>query len=128
MPSILKNGVVIATCDFPPDEDDLATRGEVAIEETGEIGQVWDGTVFTTPAVAPVAVSVITKLQLKKELVSRGLWTTLLAALDSDPDAKEDFMLASEIDIADPTVVQFATALGYTQTDLDDLFRAAAGK
>lgn len=128
MPSILKNGVVIATCDHLPDEDDLAERGETAIEETGEVGQEWDGAEFTTPPAPEVVISVITKLQLKKELVDRSLWATLMAALDADADAKEDFMLASEIDIADPTVVSFATALGYSQADLEDLFRAAAAR
>jgi len=51
MPSIIKNGTVIATCDHLPDEDDLADRGETAIEETGEVGQVWDGLAFSQPVI-----------------------------------------------------------------------------
>lgn len=126
MPSILKNGVVIATCDFPPDQDDLATRGETTIEETGNVGQSWDGTVFSDPDPVAVQVESITKYQLKKELVSRSLWATFTAALDSDADIKEDFSLVLDININNPIVVSFATALGYTQNDLEDLFNSAS--
>ncbi len=125
MPSILKNGVVIATCNHLPDENDLTDRGETVIEETGEVGQVWDGVAFTTPDIPAPDVTVITKLQHIEQLELDALDDAFFQMLDSDVSTKRKFDAATELNIAHPLVQSFATAFGWDAVRLQQHFNSA---
>lgn len=71
-------------------------------------------------------VTKITKLQCKKQAVSESLWVAVKGALDSDPEMKEDWELASHLDITDPGVIAMGTAMGKDSAQLQEFFNNAA--
>ena len=105
---------------FTAAPDDPEELGRTIHAEITAAGGIVD---YVAPP--PPLVTVITKFKLKKELVKRSLWQTFKDALNADLEAKEDFELVQELDIDDPTVNAFATALGYDRTWLEQLFRDA---
>lgn len=74
------------------------------------------------PRPVPAAVS---KLGLKYALGSQ--WSMVKAAIDGDPALKEDWDLAQEIHRDSALVNNTAAALGFTQQQMDDVFRRASG-
>lgn len=71
-------------------------------------------------------VSSITKLQCKKQAVSEGLWDALKSAITSDADVQEDWDLALELDINDPSVQAMGVAMSKTPEELQTFFNSAA--
>jgi hypothetical protein len=70
MPSIIKDGVVIATCDYTPDAGELSSRGETIVTGLGVVGQTWDGFSFSDPV---VTMSTADKLEAIKAAVQAEL-------------------------------------------------------
>ena len=69
----------------------------------------------------------VSKLQLIRAINTAGARDQFNTALESaDPDTLDGWTYASQINRTDPLVAGFAQAVGYTDTDLDDLFKAAA--
>ncbi|MEJ1355739.1 MAG: hypothetical protein RPU39_13760 [Candidatus Sedimenticola sp. (ex Thyasira tokunagai)] len=124
MASIIKDDVVIATCDHLPDVDDLETRGEEVIPQTGAVGQIWDGSVFSNPEPVPHIVTTITKIQCKRQFVALGKWGDFKALRDSDPEMAEDWELTTELPIDSP----FINTVAQEMTLDKQAFFNAAGK
>lgn len=69
----------------------------------------------------------VTKLQLVRALRAADLKTSFDAALSAAPaETQEDWSLAVSIRRDDPLTATFAAALGQSEAQTDDLFRAAA--
>jgi len=69
----------------------------------------------------------VTKLQLVRGLRDAGVWETARTWIATLPDdAQEDWQLANVIPRTDPLVTAARNALGWTDGQVDDLFRAAA--
>lgn len=82
--------------------------------------------VETGPPPVPAEVS---KLRLKRALRAEGLEPAFKAALAAaSVEVQEDWADAAAIERADPLVTTFAGALGLTNEQVDDLFRAAAAQ
>jgi hypothetical protein len=74
----------------------------------------------------PVPASV-TPFQAKAALLQAGLLDTVLAAVaNSSPIAQLAWAEATEFRRTSPTVLALASALGLSESDLDDLFKAAS--
>lgn len=92
-----------------------------------EVGYEFDGVNFTAPTPPPaLTVSVITKLQCKKQAVAESLWDTLKSAIASDPDIQEDWDLALNVNINEPSVQAMGVAMGKTPEELQTFFNQAA--
>lgn len=63
------------------------------------------------------------KLGLKRALGDR--WPAVRAAIDADPDTKEEWDLATRVNRADPLVQKMQAALGLTDDQVTDLIKAA---
>lgn len=95
-----------------------------ALSDT-EVGDLWDGSAFSKPIIAdtePVP-EYISKIALKYALGTQ--WSTVKTAIDADPVLKEDWDLTYRIYRNSPLMLGAATALGFTDSQIDDIFRAA---
>jgi len=129
MPSIIKNGVVVATASVIPDAADMITQGVTAIPEDGEIGQLWDGVKFTDPAPAVINTNEITKRQLYLQLIADGKqseWDSLMTMLAGDAHNNTVFTLTTGLTITDPLVQLFSASFGYTGATLQALWNRAS--
>lgn len=66
-----------------------------------------------------------TKLALYEQLNQSGDWPAIAAALAADEYAGNVWQFASIIERSHPLVEQFRQLLGWTEQQVDDLFRAA---
>jgi len=121
---VIENGVVIKTIvvntlnDFPNLID--TTLG-------GNIGDLWDGEVFTTPEPEIVVPQVVTMRQARLALHTAGLLSTVDAAVASaDDTTKIEWEYSQELKRNWPTLLSLTTALGMTSGQVDDLFILAA--
>lgn len=81
-------------------------------------------TPLAPPAYTP---RVISKLQLVRAMRLAGLWGSVRAALaGAGIEAREDWEFASEVHRDDVIVTAFASTLGLTDADLNDLFTVGA--
>lgn len=64
----------------------------------------------------------ISKLQLKKQLVSMNLWDDFKTALASDADMQEDWDITTSLNINDPSVIAVGNVMN---VELQPLFNAA---
>jgi hypothetical protein len=79
------------------------------------------------PSPAPVIdVVTITKLQCKKQAVIEGLWDTLKTAITNDAEIKENWDLATGLEINDPDVQAMGVIMGKTPEELQTFFNNAA--
>ncbi len=78
-----------------------------------------------TPAPQPVPEEV-TKLQLYKAAKATGQWAEIWAAIQSSEDAKLEWDFAISVRRDNPTVAALAAAQGWSNDDVDNLFRLAA--
>lgn len=81
--------------------------------------------VWSVSALPVVNASEVTKLQLRAELIARGLWSDFKTYLAANPDAEDEFMLASSLSVSHPTVAVVAAAFG---VDAQELFNAAGNR
>ena len=69
--------------------------------------------------------SIITKLQCKKQAVVEGLWSGIKAAMDANPEMKENWDLAGNLNINDADVQAMGVLMGKTPEQLQAFFDAA---
>lgn len=124
--AIIEDGVVMNIGAATPEYAD--EQGWVACPDGCEIGWLYDGEEFTTPAptISPVPIAV-TPLQMRRALRIAGLKAgidTFLA--QAGEEAEEAWEYAVEIRRDDVLVNMAATALNKSPEELDDLFRLAA--
>ena len=97
----------------------------VAIPPRPDENHYWDGDEWRAHAV-PVPESV-TKLQAYKALVYAGYKNEFDSFFAQNPEAKTIWDLASVVERHNPLVGDIADALGLDDTQVDELFIAAAG-
>lgn len=112
---------------------DTAPEGHTLIPtEAAGPGWVWDGNTFTDPTLPsePLPPSVptsITPRQCRLLLLQQGLLASVEATIAQAPeDVRISWEYALEFRRNDPILLTFATALGLTDTALDQFFLAAA--
>jgi len=130
----IEHGVVVNISVWGSDPPAELGLVEVTGTEFG-IGDLYDGQQFSKapvePSVPPVPQSV-TRAQGKAVLIQMGLWQQVLDFVAAIPDATR--RAVAEVALHDtqnwerssPFLNQAAQALGMTDEQLDDLFRAAA--
>ena len=125
MYAIIKNGFVISTSDHSPDANDLASRAEIAVEGASRVGDTWDGVQFITPAAPVVKPTTATKLKVIRTLKAQGQWDAIKTALQANPDVEEEWLAAQGLSRNDPILMAFQATLGWSDTQVDELFKAA---
>lgn len=119
LPAMLADGVAVVEVPDPP----AAPEGQVA---------VWDGSGWgLAPAPPPPVPPVVSPAQARIALIRAGLMQQVQQTLDAMPGAEgEEARARWEYGLAlernHPTTLALAEAIGLTQTQVDDLFRAAA--
>ena len=100
-----------------------------------ETGWLYDGEAFSPPPVpppAPVIIVPITMRQARLELLSVGKLDDVNAALAAIPDEQErkaaqiEWEYAAIVERTAPLVKALTPALGFTEAEMDDLFKRAA--
>lgn len=100
--------------------------------DSADIGDLYDGEAFTKPpSPAPVIPQSVTMRQARLALHAAGLLSGVDAAIAAmtEPDktaAQITWEFAATVDRGFGMVPQLAAALGMTETQIDDLFIAAA--
>jgi len=124
----IQNGVVVNTIVA----DSLDSRPDLIEATHGGIGWLWDGETLTAPPLPPVPVpQSVTMRQARLALLAAGLLPAVNAAIASMPEpdktaAQITWDYASSVDRGFGMVPQLASALGMSDTQIDDLFIAAA--
>lgn len=129
---VIENGVIANT--IVVDALD-ALPGLVLIDadlHAGNIGDGWDGNVVVPapPTPAPVPAEV-TMRQARLALLGAGLLTNVDAAINAMPEpaksaARIEWDYSSAVQRHNGFVAQLGPALGLTDAQIDDLFRAAS--
>ncbi len=119
----VENGVV--TWVAPP-VDQLFEPGFLEqVPDGAKEGDLWDGTTLTTPPPPPPPVPPsVSKLQLKMALGNQ--WAAVDAAIKADQALLDAWTLAAAVDRYSPMMLGAAQALGFTDAQIDNLFRKAA--
>lgn len=73
----------------------------------------------------PLPPVVITRLQAKREMEHRSIWTQFKIQIALDPSLSEEWDLATALESDDPVVVAFAATMGFDEQALDQFFRDA---
>jgi hypothetical protein len=68
----------------------------------------------------------VTKLQLRNAAKQIGLWDTMKAAINADPETKEVWELCTQVERDHDMVLGLAYAFGWTDDQLDSLFSLAS--
>lgn len=130
---IIQNGVVFNTIVATPEQAQAAFPDSICIEATyGGIGWSWDGTALSAPPEPPTPIpQSVTMRQARLALLGAGLLPLVDAAIAAmtEPDrtaAQITWEFAATVDRGFGMVPQLAAALGMTETQIDDLFIAAA--
>lgn len=122
---LVVNRIVLASGKWqPPDGLHLVPDDD----EVAEIGGVWTGERFDPPPppVAPVPQSV-SAFQARAALLSNGLLDDVEAAVAAaDRLTRTAWEYAQAFERSSPTIATLAAALGLSDEQLDELFRAAA--
>jgi len=116
---IVSNTIEVESLDFMPGLLDAALGGE--------IGDLWDGTVFSkAPRDNPVPEK-ITPLEARRALRVAGLLSAVNAWIATQPgDTQDAWEYCIEVRRDDRLVANAQDALGLTSEQVDDLFRAGA--
>lgn len=127
--AIISGGVV--TNVIEADEAFAAQVGGVASATAG-VGDLWDGSVFSRPAPAPVVPSFVTMRQARLALLGAGKLAavdTAIASLSSPAKeaAQIEWEYSNEVQRHNGFVAQLGPALGLDSAALDGLFIAAGG-
>lgn len=64
------------------------------------------------------------KLKLKRKLDELGVWAGLRAVMAQDQDVWDEWLLAQDIDIADPLVKAMRLQMEWTTQQVQDLFNS----
>jgi len=110
-----------------------ALAGVTLVDAAGaQIGDMWDGKQFVTPAVPTAVPASVTRRQARQALLLAGLLDQVQVAIDAIPDPVQRGMLqiewddGQEFDRDRSTVLTIGAALGLDGAGLDQLFIAAA--
>lgn len=110
-----------ATPYIEPGDGMITERGEPDEYEAGKWRETW----VIKPAPSPQTVS---RLQAKAALLQAGLLDTVQAMVDH-PDTDRLIQLAwaeaQDFNRTSPAIIGMASAMGWTDTQLDELFKAA---
>jgi hypothetical protein len=98
----------------------------------GAIGDLWDGATFIKPPVVIPVPSVVTMRQARIALLGAGLLAQVQTSVDGmtgaeGEAARIEWEYAADLKRDHGLVVALAAALGLTETQIDELFIAAAG-
>lgn len=117
------------------DADFAAEQGWIEAPPPAAIGHTYDGQAFTAPVVseaeARALIPPVTRRQARLALLEAGLLSGVETALAALPSPQKE---AAQIEWADAAVFErdhtliasMTQALGLTEAQVDDLFRAAA--
>lgn len=99
--------------------------------DSADIGDLWDGQVFTKPAPVVKVPKTVTPRQGRAILITRGHLAQIQGMLDAMTGiegelARNDFASAQEWLRTWPLIEQMRAALGWTCAYVDELFVAAA--
>ena len=100
--------------------------------DTAQIGDLWNGSVFTTPSPVVVVPQSVTRRQARQALLLAGLLDSVEPAINAIPDATQrrlsliEWQDSLEFERNRPLLVSMGTALGLTSAQLDQLFITAA--
>jgi hypothetical protein len=109
--------------------DDFTLAGKTLIaSDTAQIGDTWDGSVFTPPAPPPEPVpEAVTPRQARLALLGAGLLDTVEATIAAGSRADQiTWEFAVDVRRDYSMIANLGTALGLTSAQIDDLFRTAA--
>lgn len=124
------DGVIVSTIVASQQEAKLAYPNAVCIDASigGSIGDsIVDGAVVPKPAPAPIVPQSVTMRQARLALYAAGLLNTVETAIASAGQAAAiEWEYAQEVQRNAGLVPQMASALGMTETQIDDLFISAA--
>lgn len=127
-----KNNVVVNVVVADPSVDTAPEGMTLVATDMAGPGWLWDGTAFTDPTplrepVAPQVPKFITPRQCRLLLLRQGLLASVEATIaQSTEDVRISWEYASEFRRDDPILLTFATALGFSDTAIDQFFIAAA--
>ena len=116
---IVSNTIEVESFDFMP--------GLLDASLGGEIGDLWDGTVFSAVPRNNPAPEKITPLEARRALRAAGLLGAVNAWIATQPaDTQDAWEYCIEVRRDDRLVADAQNALGLTSEQVDDLFRAGA--
>jgi hypothetical protein len=113
----------------------LITSDEAFVQfQNGEMFKVWLAKygALPTPVVIDGVPQEVTRRQAKQALIQEGKIDLVQPAIDAITDPTQRALMQSEWDDSQtfqrqrPSLIQMATAIGLTSTDIDDLFKLAA--
>jgi hypothetical protein len=121
---ILENNIVVNAITSTPEF--IAESGMNAIQtDKGDIGDVYDGSVFTKPESKPVEFSPVKPMYMRLALLEFGMLSVIESAI-SQPGSevhKIAFEYALEFTRDDAMINGFALALGIPSESIDNLFK-----
>jgi len=90
------SNAVVGICDLEPDSADLASRGEQAIDVGNmppALGDVWDGTAFTTPAPTLAEAQAAKRAEIRaaaQAAITGGVQSSVLGSVHTYPTTETD--------------------------------------
>lgn len=94
----------------------------------GKIGDLWDGTNYTTPALVVPVPNSVTRYQIRVALINRGKIADVKTVVDNSADllfieywGSNDIFKPSDVHL-----ITMAAALGFSQAQVDVLLKEAA--
>jgi hypothetical protein len=128
--AIIENGVVANIAEA--DEDFANAQGWI-VSEVAAIGDLWDGVDFAKPPAPPAPVPAsVTRRQAREALLNVGLLDDVEMAIAASEDETERrraeiyWMDSATFERNNAMLAQIAGSIGLSDTDIDELFIAAA--
>ena len=127
--AIIQDGAVVNIAEA----DDAFAQAHGWVLATGaRIGDLWDGTAFSTPDANPAIPASVTRRQARQALLLAGLLASVQPAIDAIADATERGLMqiwwddSLDFERSNSALITMATALGLDSAGIDDLFILAA--
>lgn len=109
------------------DAEFAAQIGAIEAPEGVQIGDLYDGTNFTSPAPVVTVPASVTMRQARLALYSAGLLDTVAVAVAAGPKSVQiEWEFAATVDRNWPTLAALQSTLGLTEEQIDTLFISAA--